>query len=244
MAGVISDAYNTYTENLRLVLLFSIPFIIAFAIPLLAPLPTYVSAGAIFLRTASIFLNLNVVSLAIITASLVLSLLFISFAFVAISLIVRSRKTHVRIGRRVLADIEKYIGKVFLVLLAYAVILVAANVAGYYVGQEALVTSLVGFVLFAVIFYVPSAIVVDNKRISRALVDSARLLLHSPQYYVIWLLLFAVSVSVVDQVFIWITGGAVWAAYITLVITSIIIVPYFVIFQAEAYMRRFPLLSH
>ncbi len=244
MGSVLGDSYHTYVENLRLVVLFSIPFIIAFAIPLLAPLPTYVSAGAIFLRTASIFVNLSAASLAIITIALVISLLFISFAFVAISLIVKSRKTHMRIGRRVLADIERYIGRVFIVLLAYAVILIAANIIGYYMNQEALVTSLVGFILFALIFYAPSAIVVDSRRVLRALGDSARLLFNSPQYFIIWILLFWVVVSAVDLAVILITSGAAWAAYITLVITSVFIIPYFVIFQAEAYMRRFPLLSH
>jgi hypothetical protein len=243
MPNIIAESYETYSEHLKLALLFSVPFIIAFAIPLLAPLPTYISAGAIFLRTASIFINTNIFSLAIVTISLILSLLFISFAFVSIILIVKSTKTHLRIGRRVLNDIEKYIGKVFIVLLGYAVILVIVNIVSYYYGLQSILTPLVGFLLFAVIFYAPSAIVVDNKKISRAIADSLRLLLHSPQYFILWILLFTIVVSLLDVIFIAATG-TVWSRYIMLVITSVLILPYFVIFQAEAYMRRFPLLSH
>ena len=243
MSNVLADAWVTYSENLKLVLLFSIPFIIAFAIPLLAPLPTFVTAGGTFLRTASIFVNPNVISLAIIIIAMVFSLLFLSFAFVAISLIVKSRKTHVGIGKRVIREIEKSIGKVFAVLLVYSLILLAVNVLTYTSGLGAAATAIAGFLGFAIIFYVPSAIVVDNKRIGRAVRDSVRLVLHAPQFYLVWLILLAVVISVVDFVFIAITG-TVWSSYIVLIITSVIILPYFVILQAESYMKRFALLTH
>ncbi len=243
MASAINDAWKTYTENMRLVLLFSIPFIIAFAIPLLAPLPTYVTAGGTFLRSASVFISPNLASIAIVIIAMVFSLLFLSFAFVAISLIVRSRKTHVSIGKRVFQEIEKFIGRVFAVLLAYALILIAANILGYMIGYSALVTALVGFFGFAIIFYVPSAIVVDNKKIGRALKDSVKLVMHAPHYYIVWLLLLTVAISIVDAIFI-LVFGTVWAGYVTLVVTSVFILPYFVILQAEYYMKRFALLTH
>src|SRR5208283_1280520 len=96
MSNILKDSWETYSNNIRLVLLFSIPFIIAFLIPLLAPLPTYVSSGAIFLRSASIFQNINAIGVSIIILSLFLSLLFLSFAFVAISLIVKGARTYTR----------------------------------------------------------------------------------------------------------------------------------------------------
>ena len=242
MSNVLSDAWETYTENMKLVLLFSIPFIIAFAIPLLAPLPTFVTAGGTFLRTASIFVNPNVVSLAIVIIAMVFSLLFLSFAFVAISLVVKSRKTHVGIGKRVIQEIEKYIGKVFATLLVYSLILLAVNVLFYSSGLGPAITAVVGFIGFAIIFYVPSAIVVDNKRIGRAVRDSVRLVLRAPQFYVLWLVLLAVVISVADFFFIAIAG--IWASYIVLIVTSVVVLPYFVILQAESYMKRFSLLSH
>ena len=243
MGNVLADAWETYSENLKLVLLFSIPFIIAFAIPLLAPLPTFVTAGGTFLRTASIFVNPNVISLAIVIIAMVFSLLFLSFAFVAISLIVKSRKTHVVIGKRVIREIEKSIGKVFAVLLIYSLVLLAVNVLAYTVNFQAASTAIVGFIGFAIIFYVPSAIVVDNKRIGRAVKDSVRLVLHAPQFYLMWFILLAIVISVVDFVFITI-AGAFWSSYIVLVVTSVVVLPYFVILQAESYMKRFALLTH
>ena len=243
MGNVLSDAWETYTENWKLVLLFSIPFIIAFAIPLLAPLPTYVAAGGTFLRSASVFISPNLVSLAIVIIAMVFSLLFLSFAFVAISMIVKSRKTHVNIGKRMMQEIEKYIGKVFAVLLVYSLILMAVNILGYLANVQAEATAIFGFFGFALIFYVPSAVVVDNKRVGRALRDSVRLVTHAPQYYLLWLVLLVASISIADTVFIAVAGTAL-AGYITLIVTSVLILPYFVILQAESYMKRFALLTH
>ncbi len=245
MAGVIRESWNVYRERIGLAIIFSIPFVIAFAIPLLAPLPTYISAGAIFLRSASIFANGNIdlVSLAVITASTIFSLLFLSFAFVLISLLVKSKRTHSSVGKRVFEDLEKYIWKVFAVLLVYTLILMVASMVGYALGISTLLTAVVGFVLFLVIFYAPSAIVVDNKKASRAVVDSLRLVLHEPQYFIIWLVLATVIVSLVDVACIGLFG-TLWSRYIALIINSLLVVPYFVIFQAQAYMDRFRLLRH
>ncbi|MGC8586931.1 MAG: hypothetical protein ACP5K9_01420 [Candidatus Micrarchaeia archaeon] len=243
MANIVSESFSTYAENIRFVLLFSIPFAIAFLIPMFAPLPTYLSAGAIFLRSASISMNMSAVSLAVIVISLFVSLLFISFAFVAISLIVKAKKTYKKTPSSVLKGIERYISKVFVVLLVYALALIIANFIGYYAGAEAAITSIVGFFGFIFIFYVPSAIVVEDKRIGRAFKDNMRLMARAPQYFVIWLLLAVMVVSILDYLLVHITGTLA-SEYLMLVINSIVVLPYFVIFQAEAYMRKFPLLSH
>ncbi len=245
MAGVLQESYEVYREKLNLTLLFSIPFIIAFAIPLFAPLPTYITAGAIFLRSASIFVNGNIspLGLVVITISTIFSLLFLSFAFVLISMLVKSKRTHSKVGAMAMRNIERYIGKVFLIFFLYTVAIVFANIFGYFIGISTLLTGLVGFFLFAILFYAPSAIVMDDKKTWRAIKDSARLLLREPQYFLMWLVLITVAVSVLDLACIAIFG-TVLSKYVVLVLNSLFIVPYFVIFQAEAYMDTFRLLRH
>lgn len=243
MASLLEDAWETYAKNIRLVLLFSIPFIIAFLIPLLAPLPTYISSGAIFLRSASIFLNINALGLAVIIISVFLSLLFLSFAFVAISLIVKAERTFTRNPAAVIRGIEKYTGRVFAVLLAYAFILTIVNILGFFLNLEGILTPAVGFFLFMAIFYAPTAIVIDNKPIGAALNKSLELVAKSPQYFLLWVAVLVLVVAVVDFVAIHATGTLL-SSYVMLVVNSIFILPYFVIFQAEAYMKRFSMLRH
>jgi hypothetical protein len=245
LSSVILDSFDVYKENIKLILIFSIPFLIAFAIPLFAPLPTYMSAGAIFLRSASIFVNgnINFLSLSVITLSTIFSLLFLSFAFVLISLIVKAKRTRSKIGRRAFLNIESYIGKVFAIFLAYTILLLLVNVLGYSIGMSAQLTAIIGFAVFTLLFYAPSATVVDDKKIVRAIKDSVALILHEPQYFVIWLILLTIVISVIDAIciYLFITPTS---SYVVLVLNSLIVLPYFIIFQAEAYMSRFRLLRH
>ena len=241
MGNILADTYETFAENIRLVLIFSIPFIIAFIIPLLAPLPTYVSMGGIFLRSASIFTNLDFYSIAVILLAFFFSLLFISFAFVAISLIVKSRKTRLKIGQRALRSIEKYTGRVFILFIIYAIIITIANIIGYYLGIETFLTGIVGFLGFIPFFYAPSAVVVDEQKILRSMKNSIKLVANSPQYFILWFLLITISISIVSLVFM---PLGIISEYIVLIVSSLIILPYFVIFQAEAYMKRFAILKH
>ena len=241
--SLIGDSWETYLDNLKLVLLFSIPFLIAFAIPLLAPLPTYITGGAIFLRTASIFLNIDVLGLAVIVVSLFLSLLFLSFAFVAISLIVKSKRTFTKHTGSVMRGVERYTARVFALLLAYAVALILINVFSYAAGLEQVITPIAGFFIFMLIFYAPTAIVMDDRPIGDAISQSASMVFREPWYFLLWFVLIFITVSAVDFLAIAFTG-TIASRYVLLVVNSLIILPYFVIFQAEAYMRRFTILKH
>ena len=250
MANVLVDSWETYKEHIGLVLLFSIPFIIAFLIPLLAPLPTYISSGGIFLRSASVFLNLSAAELGVIIISLFLALLFLSFAFVAINLIVKAKRTHTKVSSSVIRDLEKYTGRVFVILLVYAAVLIAVEILSFFVGLQGIATPIVGFFLFVTVFYAPAAVVLENKGVFAALRQSARLVVKEPQYFVLWAVAIAIVISVLDFVLIALTGaamgpsGTLFSGYLLLVVNSLFVLPYFVIYQAEAYMRRFSLLKH
>ncbi|MGI0141305.1 MAG: hypothetical protein ACREBF_01490 [Candidatus Micrarchaeales archaeon] len=243
MASIMEDSFETYAQNLKFILLFSIPFIISFLIPVLAPLPTYVTIGGIFLRSASLFINMNILSLVAIVVPVFVSLLFLSFALVAISLIVKAGRTHTRTGRSVLQGIEGYTAKVFVLLLAFQLLLIIVNIVGYYLGISGILTAIVGFVVFMLIFYAPSAMVIDNKKMIRAIKDSAKLVIHQPQYFIGGVFLLLILLGVVDTVVIGI-GGTFLSGYIVLLVSSLFILPYFVIFQAEAYMKRFPIIRN
>jgi hypothetical protein len=243
-SNILTDTWETYAANIRLVLLFSIPFFISLVIPLFVSLPTYISGGGIFLRSASVFLNLNPIAVGVIIVSMFLSLLFLSFALVAIALIVRAKRTHTRHAGNVIRDIEKYTGRVFVMLLAAAGALTAIDVLSYFFGLQGIATPIAGFAIFTVLFYAPTAIVVENKRVGPAIAQSARLVAKEPGYYIAWLALVILVISVLDVALMMLPFGTFLSRYGLLVVNSVFVLPYFVIYQAEAYMRRFPLLKH
>ena len=201
------------------------------------------TSGAIFLRSASIFLNINVFGLAVIVISSLLSLLFLSFAFVAISLIVKAKRTFTKHAGAVLHEVEKYTARVFVVLLFYAFVLTLVDISSYLFGLEGIVTPIVGFFMFMAIFYAPTAIVIDNRKIVNAIKHSAGVVARKPQYFIAWFVLITVVIAVLDFISI-VVAGALFSSYLLLVINSLFVLPYFIIFQAEAYMKHFPLLKH
>ncbi len=248
---MLGDSFETYKSNIRLVILFSIPFIIAFLIPLLAVHDAFVSAGGIFLRTANLFYSPTPLGLSVIAISVFFSLLFLSLAFVLISLIVKSKRTHVKIGQMAFREIEKNISKVFIVLLIYSVVIILANLIGYYIGYETPVTIIVGIIGILPIFYAPSAIVVDGKGIARSVKESVKLIAQEPWYFLMWLIsavivMFVVGLIVIllSEALFGLNTGTSIAEYLLLIINSLFIIPYFIIFQAEAYMKKFKLLKH
>lgn len=239
---VLDYALETYRANLKLILLFSISFVIAFLIPVFASFPTFLDAGSIFLRTASVFLNLNIVNTAVIFIAVFFSLLFLSFAIVAINVIVKHSRTHTRITREVMRGLERYTAKVFAILLIGTVIVVLASVLTYGSTYSALVTAIVGLIITPFLFYAPASIVIDENRIGHAIDASLSFFFKRFDYFVMWLVLAIVLITVFDFIFIAV-GGTVASRYIMLVFNSLFILPFLVLLQSEIYMSRFKLLK-
>ncbi|MGC8537381.1 MAG: hypothetical protein ACP5MZ_00125 [Candidatus Micrarchaeia archaeon] len=242
MVNVLSYSFDFYAKHLRLILLFSISFLIAFAIPGLAPLPTYNDAGAIFIRTASIFVNLNIISASVIVASVFFSLLFLSFAIVAINILVKYGRIHTKIRKEIMDGLERYTGGAFAVLITYAIILYLVNIATFSTGHSGLFTYAVALILAPFFFYAPSSIVIDEKPIGRAMASSIKFVIKRFDYFLLWLAIAIVLITLFDFIFIAITGTLL-SRYIMVIFNSLFILPFLVVLQSEMYMKRFALLK-
>ncbi len=243
MVNVLRYTADAYLANLQLVLLFSLSAVIAFIVPVFASFPTYNDAGSIFLRTASIFINLTPVSITVIIASTILSTLFLSFAIVAINVMVKHSRTHTRIRREVMAGLESYTGKVFLVLLAFNAILIITNMVAYRYQIGNYITWVVALALTPFFFYSPASIVIDDNKMVRSLKASLKFFRKRPEYFGLWIGCAVVSYTVLDLAAISIAGPLV-AEYIVLVVGSLLILPFLIMLQGESYMKRFSMLRH
>ncbi len=241
MASVISYSMEAYLKNLKFLLLFSLPFIIAFAIPLFASLPTYNDAGAIFIRTASIFANLNFVSASVIAGGVFFSLLFLSFSIVAINVIVKHSRVGIKVKADVINGLEKYTGKVFLLLLLYMAIVTLVGIASYLYGLGGAPMYAAALVLTPLIFYTPASIVIDEYGLLRAMRASVRFFTKRFDYVLLWLAVAIVLITVFDFIFIEVSGTGI-SRYGMLIFNSLFILPFLVVLQSELYMKRFPLM--
>jgi hypothetical protein len=242
MASVLGHSYETYSRHLPMILLFSISFVIALLIPVFASFPTYGDMGALFLRTSSVFLNIDYINGAIIVFSTLFSILFLSFAIVAICIIVKHSRTYTKIAKEVMDGIEKYTAKVFLVLLLYALIVLVLQIFSYISGIPSAVASLIALAFTPLFFYAPASIVIDDKRVIRSIQASISFFMSRLDYFLLWLAIAIVVLSAFDYVFVSLTSADI-SRYVMLVFNALFIMPFLVVLQAEMYMRRFKLLK-
>jgi len=242
MANILKYAVDTYKNNIYLISLFSISFIIAFLILIFASLPTYSDAGGIFLRMQSLFYNMNWLNTSIIIIAVLLSLLFLSFAIVAINVIVKHSRTSTKITREVIKGLELYTTKVFIVLLLFTIIFGLISFINYLLGVSSLLSSLIILVLTPFFFYTPSSIVIDDLRIVRAMNMSTRFFITRLHYFLLWLVIAIILVSVFDFIFIAISGTFL-SRFIMFIFNSLFILPFLVVLQSQSYMNRFSLLK-
>ncbi len=211
-------------------------------IPAFAAFPTYNDAGGIFLRTASIFSNMSLLSSAVIIVALFFSLLFLSFAIVAINVVVKHSRVQRKITREVIQGLEKYTSKVFIVLLLLSAVIVLADMLSFGTGYSGIITSLAILAITPFVFYAPASIVIDENRILRSLKASVSFFFRRFDYFLLWLFLAIVLITFFDFVFI-AASGTVYSRYALLVFNSLFILPFLVVLQSEMYMKRFRLLK-
>ncbi|MCL5679948.1 MAG: hypothetical protein M1465_01220 [Candidatus Marsarchaeota archaeon] len=243
MANILDVSLKTYRKNAKLILFFSIAFLIALLIPVFAPFPTYGDMGAIFIRTGSIYLNMNFVDAIIIVAATMFSLLFLSFAIVAINIIVKHSHTATRIKKEVLDGLEKYTANVFVILLFFTAVLVLVSFLTYYTGYSGIVTLVTAIILIPFLFYAPTSIVMDDARPLRAIRYSMHFIKTKFGYFILWVLVSFVLLSIVDSIPILGSGSAA-SMYASLLIDSFIVLPFLIVLQSETYIRRFNILKH
>ena len=241
---VVGYSIEAFRKNAKLVLFFSVPFLLAFAIPLLSPMPTYVSMGATFLRTGSMFVDLTYFDVGLIFVSSLASLFLVSFAIVSINLVIKSQRTMTNIRMEVIEGIEKYTMTIFLLYTVALVLSLVVLLVSYEYQVEGLTTPLFSFLISLVLFYVPAAIVIDELRLTEAMRMSLYMIKNKFVLFLLWLILGFVMLTVLDVGFVFLASLHVtWSRYAMLVLNSLIVMPFLVILQTQMYLTKYTILK-
>ncbi len=252
---VIQHSIEAFGKNAKLVLFFSVPFLLAFAIPLLSPMPTYVSLGATFLRTGSMFIDLTYFDVGLIFISSLASLFLISFAIVSINIIIKSQRTMTNVRTEVIEGIEKYTMTIFLLYTITLVLSLAVLLLFHEYQLDDLATPLFSFVVSLPLFYAPAAVVIDELRPLEAMKMSLYMIRKKFLLFVLWLIVGFLLLSVIDEFFIVIMPLVdellplstpylwTWGAYVALVLNSMLVMPFLVILQTQSYLTKYTILK-
>ncbi|MEM3791502.1 MAG: hypothetical protein QXL16_02125 [Candidatus Micrarchaeaceae archaeon] len=247
MANLLLRSFEIFSKHINLSILFSIPFLIAILIPLLAPFPSFITMGSVLIRKEYVQININQEYLSIIAISSIISSLFLSFSIVLINMIAKSERSGQAIKRRDFSKIEAYTSRVFAIVLLFLFIFLASEIAFSYIGKS-YVSFVISIAIFPFFFYAPSGIVIEEKPILKAMEESFALVLKRPSNFIIWLIValllltstdFLVSLAYPYMGFDYEIGEL-----IELIIASLIIIPYITLYQATAYLDKYKFLKY
>lgn len=245
MLDLLGYSWKVYTKNLGIIIFFSIPFIIALAIPLFSPDITFSALGAQFLRSGSIPEKFES-TVAVIVATL-LSIFLLSLALVAINLIVKGVRTRTKIKSEDIAHLGGYTFVVFSLFLTLAILELIILTLSMQRNISELPTLIFGFIASLGLFYAAPAVVLDERKPVHAVVESYRQVLRKPVHFIVWLILAFVSLSLVMVISyslleVFNLPRIVMQAVVILV-NSLLILPYLIILQAQIYLTKYTIIK-
>lgn len=232
-------AAEFYLKRLGIIVLFSIPFILAILVLVLVAAPTYLALGAVFLRTGSLP-ELSLLDVLITAAGYALAVFLISDTIVNINIVVRSKRTLTSIGHEVVGALGTYATRIFYIYTVMLLLLFAAQLLTYENPLQSWLYPIFAFVLSFLLFFLPPAIVIDNLDTSTALRRSVDMALRNPHFVLTWAIIGLVSLSVLEvvaQLFL----SSPFSGYFVLLANSLVILPFLTVLQTQMYMEKYPL---
>ena len=245
--NILAHTSAAYGRNGKLILFFSVPFLVA--VPLLSLLPNFSTLGGIFLRFGSVPATLSLVEFGFIAAIFLVSLLLASFAIAAVNVVIRSQRTLNLMSHYEASRIEHATFRLFFVLLAATLVILASNLllldlhvnfGGKVVALQPLLGSLVSFVVSAAILFVPQAIAVDDAGVPQALRKSVKFVFQKPAYFVLFLVAGSVLLLLNDALFLTVMPGS--ARMASLLVTAFLIVPLLEVVKTQIYLSKYTLI--
>ncbi len=243
LSGVLWHTLDSYGRNFKLLLLFSLPFLIVFPLALL--LPNFSSLGGIFLRFGSISRDIGLPELALIAVAFCISLLLFSFGLVAINFIVKTERTLKTISFYEFEKLEGYTFKLFAVFFLVFIISLAANIAVYEYGLHATLGALVSFIASLVVVFAPQAIVMDGlpaKYVPRA--SLSIIFKKFPMFlaYLVAAVLLLLGIGQVSIVLSSVIGNPITAQLLAVVVNAVLIIPFLEVLKSQIYLSKYSLL--
>ena len=235
----LSNAWSFYCNRLNLILVFSIPFIIAYLLLLLVAAPTFVTLGATMLRTVSIP-DLSYFDIGIAVLAYLFSFYIIAASIVNVNLVVRSKRTLTQIKDEVITAMGSYAVTIFYVYTIMLILTYIINLLTYESGLRTLLYPLATFLLSFLLFFVPPAVVIDHEDSVGAIKKSVRMALRRPHFVILWSVLGLIVLMILKVLADLLLPGS-FAGSAVLLLNSLFVLPFLIIFQTQLYMEKYPL---
>ncbi|MDD5172213.1 MAG: hypothetical protein PHF60_04225 [Candidatus ainarchaeum sp.] len=232
-------ALEFYFKRLGIIVVFSIPFILAFLIPALVPAPTYLALGGVFLRTGSIP-ELSILDIVFTALAYAIAVFLIADTIVNINLVVRAKRTLTSIGYEVAKAMGTYAMRIFYIYTMVLLLLFIAQLVTYDNPFQSWIYPIFTLLLTGLLFFVPPAVVIDNSDTPTAIRRSVSMAVQNPHFVLLWTVVALASLSIVK-----VLGDIIFAnpfsGYFVLLVNSLVLLPFLTVLQTQMYMEKYPL---
>ena len=237
---VLGHAVDAYEGNLKLILAFSIPLLIAF--PLSFLLPNFVALSGTFLRLGSVKLDLSATDVVITVIAILFSLVFFSFAIAAINVIIKSQRTLNRLTSRDIESIEHATFNLFFIFLTAFAAIVGFNLLLFENGISIFWGQLFSLIVASMVLFAPQAVVIEDASLSGAVFKSVTLIQRKFGFFLLFLVLAAFLFLANSWIFLELGKAFSLARFFSLIIQSLIILPFLEVLKTQIYLSKYALL--
>jgi hypothetical protein len=239
--NILSHSFEAYFKNIKLISFFAIPSLLALLIPTLVNTPVFAALGGTFLRTGSIP-DLQTSDFGVIIAGALASLYLMSFAIVNINIVIKSQRTSTSIKNEVLRGITGHTLNVFLLFLLGTIALLIIQLLTFELGAQSWLSPILSLLVWLPLFYAPAGLVIDELRPFRAAQKSFSMVFSKLPYLLLWLASSFILLSVLDVVFLSLLPHKLGSLAV-LLINSVVLVPFLIVFQTQIYMSKYTILT-
>ncbi len=238
LSKILEYTIADFTKKFNIIEVFAIPMIFAFLIPVFVAAPSYLAIGGIFLRTGSIP-DLSVLDIALSVIGYIVSLFLISVSVVNINLTIKSKRTQNSIKDEVILAMQTYAIRIFAIYTVMLILSFALQVLTYESSIQKIVYPLTMFIISLITFYVAPAIVIDDCGILNAIEKSIKAVSQTPLMVLSWIIVGFLALALTKLISDLIFGS--FSGYVVLLVNSLLVLPFLIVFQTHLYMEKYPL---
>ncbi len=236
---VVRNSLKFYFERQKMILLFSIPFLLSFIMLSLVAAPTYQALGGLFGRTGSIP-ELTLVDMAIIALAYFVSFFIIADTITNVNLIIRTKRTMNIASSEVVKAMGRYASRIFYIYTIMLLLIFIFQLILYDNPFKSWLFPLLTFGISFLLFFISPAIVIDEEDTPGAINKSINMALGKPLMVISWSVIGLVSLSIV-KVFCDLILPHTISPYVVFIFNSLFLLPFLIVLQTQMYMEKYPL---
>lgn len=244
--SILDYTTEIYIKNFALIMLAAAPGLLGLIIPLVVGMPTYIALGGVYLRTGTIP-DLQPLQAAVMIITLMISLYLMSFAIVGITLVVKRQRTLKKLSLEELGSIAKMTNSVFVVFVISAILLLLVQLLTFEYQIQRYVAPIANLIIGLGLLFMPTAIVMDDARMFRAMQKSFDLVGRKFVVVMQWIAIAIILLSVVDVVALFFVGLLEFVPHsigpwLVMIFNSLVLMPFLIVMLAQIYISKYTIL--